>query len=138
MSALQRVAWLEVLVSVGATALAIAALPLLGDAALAVFGLMGLLGFSFVLLKSRGESIVVDERDRAIDRRAIRWGAGVGWIVLLLGCVAIVVRASLVGQETASLRALTWLVATQPAIVYTVKGLTALASYRADHHATQV
>ncbi|MEO1498544.1 MAG: hypothetical protein AAFV43_15475 [Planctomycetota bacterium] len=138
MSALQCVAWLEVLVSVGATALAIAALPLLGDAALAAFGLMGLLGFSFVLLKSRGESIVVDERDRAIDRRAIRWGAGAGWVVLLLGCVAIVVRASLVGQETASLRALTWLVATQPAIVYTVKGLTALASYRADHHATQV
>ena len=70
MSALEKAAWLELVVSVGAVALATALFPWLGQRATGSFGLLGLLGLSYLFVRPRRNRVVVDERDREIERRA--------------------------------------------------------------------
>ena len=76
MNAMEKVARTE-LVGLGrAVALATALIPWLGTASAAAFGLLGLLGLTIVFVRRRGNQVVVDERDREIDRRAGGWASG--------------------------------------------------------------
>lgn len=130
MNALEKAAWVELVVSVAAVALAAALFPWLHDGAAGAFGLLGLMGLSYFFLHPRRNRVLVDERDREIDRRAIRMGVGVAWMTLFTALIAATMWANYSGTHAVSTRFLTWLIWLQFAICYAIKGLVAIVSYR--------
>ena len=135
MSAMEKVAWFELLVSLTALVAVTALYPWLGNGATGAFGLLGLLGGCYWFLRQRGSAVVVDERDRDIDRRAIHAGVTTAWPVLFMALIVIVLGADRWGLKNVPLGILTWLVWIQFAICYAVKGLVGVISYRRQSRA---
>jgi hypothetical protein len=130
MSALEKAAWVELVVSVAAVALATALFPWLRDGASGSFGLLGLLGLSYFFVRPRRNQVVIDERDREIDRRATRIGVSVAWMTLFTALIAATQWANHSGTHAVSTRVLNWLLWVQFALCYGTKGLVAVVLYR--------
>ena len=84
MTAMEKAAWTELLVSVFTVAIVTSLYPWLGNRATAAFGLLGLIVLGAVFLRRRGAAVVVDERDREIANRAGRIGVGSAWMMSLI------------------------------------------------------
>jgi hypothetical protein len=130
MSALEKAAWMELVVSVTAVALVTALVPWLHERAVNGFGLLGLIVLSYFFVRPRRNRIVVDERDREIEKRATRIGAGVAWMTLFSALITATMWASYSGAHAVSTRFLNWLIWAQFALCYGTKGLVAVILYR--------
>lgn len=130
MNAMEKVAWTELLVSVGATVVVLALLPWLGNAALGAFGLLGFLVAGMWFLKQRGQSVIVDERDREIERTATRVGISTAWMALFLALIGLVFWSSQYNDRIVPTHVLTWLVWIQFALCYGIKGYVGICQYR--------
>ncbi|MGD9634406.1 MAG: hypothetical protein AB7G28_19070 [Pirellulales bacterium] len=137
MSAMERTAWFELIVSVVALATVTALYPWLGNGAVGAFGILGLLGGAYWFLRRSGPGVTVDERDRAIDLKARFAGVTAGWQVLLLTLIGIVLVSDYRGAKQVPLSLIVWLVFLQGAICYGVKGLVGVLSYRRQSRAAQ-
>jgi hypothetical protein len=135
MSALEKVAWTEIVVSLAAIVLAAVLIPWLGPAATGAFALLGLLGFTAIFIRRRGTPVVVDERDREIERHATRMGIAVAWMMLFTVLIAASLSANYAQTYAVSTEFLNWLIWLQFAICYATKGLTAVAMYRSQQRA---
>ncbi len=135
MSAMEKVAWVELVVSVVAVAVVTALFPWLGNGALGAFGLLAFVVCGTFFLRRRGQAVVVDERDREIERRSTRIGIESAWIGLFLALIAVVLWASYSDRATVDKSLLTWLVFAQFAVCYGVKGLVSIVTYRGQRSA---
>jgi cytochrome bd-type quinol oxidase subunit 2 len=133
---MEKVAWVEMIISVAAVTAATALFPWLGDGATGAFGLLGLLGFTIVLVRRRGNQVVVDERDREIEARATKFGIWAAWMTLFLSLIAATMWASYSQTNAISTGFLTWLIWIQFAICYGVRGTVAVLMYRRQQGAT--
>ena len=136
MTAMEKVAWTELLVSVTTIVIATALIPWLGNGATGAFGLLGLLVCGLWFVKRRGNSVVIDERDREIERRSTRRGIEVAWMMLFLALIAIVLWSSYANEGVVATWMLTWLVWLQFAVCYSVKGFVSVLAYRRQSRAT--
>ena len=136
MNAMEKVAWTELVVSVSAVTVATLLFPWLGHRATGGFGLLGLLVLSIVFVRQRGNQVVVDERDREIERRATRIGVGTAWMTLFTALIAATLWANYSHINAVSTRFLIWLIWVQFAICYGTKGLVAVIMYRRQQRAT--
>ncbi len=130
MSAMEKVAWTEVVVSVAAVITVAVLYPWLGHRATGGFGLLGLLALSVVFVRRRGERVVVDERDREIERRSAKIGVETAWMTLFIALIAVTMWSSYSRADAVATRLLYWLIWAQFAICYGVKGLAAIVLYR--------
>lgn len=135
MSAFEKVAWTELVVSLVALTLAACLYPWLGDASAGAFGLLGLLGCTVFFLRRKGNEIVTDERDHVIQQRATQIGVMTAWMTTFLTLTVIVVWYSQTNRDAVSLGLLNWLIWTQFVVCYAVKGLVGILSYRGTSHA---
>jgi hypothetical protein len=131
MNAMEKVAWTELSVSLGVSAFVLLLAPWLGSAASAGFALMALIALSALFLREKGR-VVVDERDRWIERTAQRFAFSAAWMTLFFSLILLVVWSSTSGAHVVSTRLLNWLVWSQFPILYGVKGLTAVVLYRSS------
>jgi uncharacterized membrane protein len=136
MTAMEKVAWIQLLVSVAAVAVATLLIPWLGSqVASSAFALLGLIGFTGALLRQRGNRIVVDERDRAISRRASSIGVGTAWMALLVSLITATLWSNYSQAHVVSTAFLNWLIWVQFAICCGTHGLVAIVLYRRQRHA---
>ena len=136
MTAMEKVAWTELLVSVAAVVVASVLFPWLGGKAHVGFGLLGLVVCSVWFVRRRGQRVVIDERDRAIEQRATQLGVQAAWMALFLALIALVLWSSYFNDKVVATRLLTWLIWIQFAICYGVKGLVGILAYRRQRIAT--
>lgn len=136
MVAMEKVAWIELTVALVTIVLVTVLLPWLGAGAVGAFGLLGLMALGLWFVRDREQRVVIDERDREIERWATRRGIEAAWITLLVSLIVIVVWAGYNGETVVSISLLTWLVWVQFALCYGVKGLTTLLHYRRGRRAT--
>jgi hypothetical protein len=132
---MEKVAWTELLVSAAALATAAALIPWLGNAASGAFALLGLLVCGIWFLRRRGPGVVVDERDREIERRATTIGVEAAWMTTFLALIVLGMGAQFYNEGVVATRYLTWLTWIQFAICYGVKGLVGVMSYRSQRRA---
>ena len=135
MNAMEKVAWTELIVSAAAVAAAAALIPWLGNRASSAFGLLGLVVCSLWFLRKRGPGVVVDERDREIERRATKLGVEAAWMTMFLTLIVLGMWAQFYNEGVVAARYLTWLTWIQFAICYGVKGLVGVMSYRSQRRA---
>ncbi len=136
MTAMEKVAWTELLVSITTIVIVAALIPWLGNGATGAFGLLGFLVCGLWFVKGRSKSVVVDERDLEIERRSTRRGIESAWMLLFLALIVIVLWSSYANGKVVPTWMLTWLVWLQFATCYCVKGLVAVLAYRKQGHAT--
>ena len=136
MTAMEKVAWTELLVSVVTVAVVSALFPWLGSGAHVAFALLGLLVCSLWFVRRRGQTVVIDERDREIERRATQLGVEAAWMALFLALIGIVFWSSYFNDKVVATRLLTWLIWIQFAICYGVKGLVGVLMYREQSRAS--
>lgn len=136
MNALEKVAWTELLVSAIAITLVTILYPWLGNKAQAGFGVLGLLGCTFWFVRHRKQKLLIDERDRAIERRATELGIGIAWQVMFLSLICIVIWAGYYNDKIIPTNLLSWIIWIQFSICYGVKGFTAVLMYRKQNHAS--
>ena len=94
MNAMEKVAWTEFLVSVAAVVVVSGLFPWLGNAAHGGFGLLGFLGCSVWFVRRRGQTVVIDERDRAIEQRATQLGVHAAWMTTFVTLIFLVLWSS--------------------------------------------
>lgn len=135
MNAMEKVAWTELIVSTVTLAVVALLYPWLGFGATGAFGLLGLLALGMWFLRQRGSQVVVDERDRTIERSATQLGIGAAWMGLFLTLIMLVLWSSYYNEGVVPTWMLTWLVWLQFAVCYGVKGLAAVLAYRKQAHA---
>ena len=126
MNAMEKVAWTELIVALGTVVVVTAIYPWLGSGATGAFGLLGLLVCSLWFVKRRGKEVIVDERDREIERKATRRGVEAAWMALFLALIVIVLWSSYFNNKIVATGLLTWLIWVQFAICYAVKGYVAV------------
>jgi len=136
MNAMEKVAWTEVLVSVAAVATVTALFPWLGHGAVGGFGLLGLLALGGVFVRRRGDRVVVDERDREIERSSTTIGVLAAWMSLFTSLIVVTMWANYSLANVVATGILNWLIWIQFAICYAVKGLVAVVMYRRRPRAT--
>jgi hypothetical protein len=130
MNALEKVAWMELIVSSSTLALAALLYPWLGLGATGAFGLLGLLAGAVWFVRRRGNEVIMDERDQAIARNSMLFGIGVTWMGAFMTLLAIVLWSSYYNGGVVPTSMLTWLLWTQFAVCYALKGLVAVLAYR--------
>lgn len=135
MNAMERAAWFDLIVSVVALAAVTALFPWLGNGAAGAFGILGLVGGAYWIVRRSGPGVAIDERDRAIDAKARFAGVTAGWQVLLLALIVIVLVADYRGAKQVPLTLIVWLIPFHCAICYGVKGLVGVLSYRRQSRA---
>ncbi|TWU30161.1 DUF2178 domain-containing protein [Bythopirellula polymerisocia] len=136
MNAMEKVAWTELTVSLAALVVVACLYPWLGNGATGAFGLLGILGFSVIFLRRRGQTVIVDERDRDIAQRATMLGLHGAWMTLMMTLVILVLWNSYNDRDAVSISLLNWLIWIQFAICFAVKGLVAVTAYRRQQHAS--
>lgn len=135
MNAMEKVAWTEFVVSLATVAMVSVLYPWLGSGATGAFGLLGLVVCSVWFVKGRRQTVVIDERDRQIERQATRRGIEAAWMALFLALIAIVLWNSYHDTKVVATGLLTWLIWIQFAICYGVKGFIGVISYRRQNRA---
>jgi cytochrome bd-type quinol oxidase subunit 2 len=136
MNPMEKVAWFELIVSVSAVAIASLLFPWLGPRASGAFGILGLLAFSIIFVRKRGNQIMYDERDREIERRATSIGVGSAWMTLFTTLIVAGLWSNYSHINAVSSQFLNWLIWVQFAICYGMKGLVSVIMYRRQRHAT--
>lgn len=99
MCATQKFAWYNLVVVGVALASALLLVPVLGQGALGCFGLLGFLGLGPLFLRRKPGVVVVDERDRLIQRRSWIVAYALFWVVFVLA--AVVLSAAVYGFDGA-------------------------------------
>ena len=61
-------------------------------------------------LRGRGKAVLIDERDREIERQSTRRGIEVAWMVLFMALIAIVIWSSTSNEGMVATWMLTWLI----------------------------
>ena len=135
MNAMEKVAWTELGVSVAAVVLASLLIPWGSQTATSAFALLGLIGFTGVFLRRRGNRVVVDERDREIALRATSIGVGTAWMSLFMTLIAATMWSGYTQTYSVSTAFLNWLIWIQFAICYGTQGLVMVVLYRRQQHA---
>ncbi|RCS46307.1 hypothetical protein DTL42_15155 [Bremerella cremea] len=135
MNAMEKMAWTELLVSVTTLLIVSALIPFWGNAASGAFGLLGLLVTGLWFVRGRGDTVIVDERDREIERLAIIRGVGAAWMLLFLSLIGIVLWSSFFNDTVVDVWMLSWIIWLQFATCYLVKGLVAVHAYWRQRHA---
>jgi hypothetical protein len=130
MNAMEKVAWAELAISATALGAVAVLLPWLGQGATGAFGLLGFLGLTILFLRKKGPGVVVDERDQEINRRATQLGIYAAWMTSFLCLLALVLWSGQQEQQVVATSILTWLLWSQFAVCYLVKGLVGVVSYR--------
>ena len=87
-------------------------------------------------MRQRGDEVVMDERDREIERNATFLGFGFAWMGLFLSLIAVAMWHGYQDRDV-PVYILIWLIWLQFASCYGVKGLVALRSYRRLNRATE-
>ncbi len=136
MTATEKALWLQLLVALAASVVVTAMYPFFGDAARAGFAVMAIAAFAGFFFRRTGTSIIVDERDQAIDRTARNRGLAAGAFVLFIGIVITVSTGS--EAEPVSKVFLSWLTWIAATIFILVKGLVGVFEYRKDRRASQI
>ena len=136
MNAMEKVAWTEVVVSTAAIVSAIVAYPWLGQGSEGFFGILGFLVVGMLFLRKRGDEVITDERDKAIEKTATSQSVHIVWLTSLLILIGLTMTF---GYHDANLPTvyLNWLIWMQLAVLYLAKGLLSLRAYRGAHHASQ-
>ena len=127
MNAEQKRAWLGVITAIVCVAGYLCLLPFLGPmAAISAFGLYGINGFAvFIGRKER-----VDERDRAIARRATLGGAMASYTAFILGCMGTwFIAFRWLGKEQVSVHLLPIITFAGVIILYFVRSAVVLWLY---------
>ena len=135
MNAMEKVAWTELGVSVAAVVLASLLIPWGSQTATSAFALLGLIGFTGVFLRQRGNRVAVDERDREIARRATSIGVGTAWMSLFMTLIAATMWSGYTQTYSVSTAFLNWLIWIQFAVCYGTQGLVMVVMYRRQQHA---
>jgi cytochrome bd-type quinol oxidase subunit 2 len=135
MNAMQKVAWTHLVVSVVAVAAVTLLFPFIGSRATGAFALLGLVGLGGLFLRRHGSSVIVDERDREIERRATSIAVGTAWMVLTVVLAVATVWSSYTNLHTVSTGFLNWLIWVNFALCVGMKGLAAVVLYRRQQHA---
>jgi len=79
----QKFAWYNLAVVVLSAGTVLALTPLMGAAAQAGFGLLGLLGLGPFFLRKKKGQVVADERDTLIQRKSVIVGYTAFWLVFV-------------------------------------------------------
>ncbi|MES2792977.1 MAG: DUF2178 domain-containing protein [Planctomycetota bacterium] len=135
MNAMEKVAWTELVVCVTAVTAVTLLLPWVGDSAITGFALLGLMVFGALFIRRRDNRVVVDERDREIERKATSIGVSSAWMTLFLVLIAATTWSGYSHIDAVPIRFLNWLIWIQFAICYGIKGLAAILMYRRQHAA---
>lgn len=135
MNAMEKVAWTNLLVSAGAVIVVTAMVPWLGAAATGFFALLALIPLSALFLRQRGSRVIVDERDREIDRQAARFAVSASWMLLLVGLIGIAMWGGTTQAHAVPTAVLNWLIWIQCATLFGMRGLAAIVLYRRPHAA---
>lgn len=135
MNAMEKVAWTNLLVSAGAVVVAALAVPWLGAGASGFFALLALIPLGALFLRQRGSQVIVDERDREIDRKAGAFAVAASWMLLLFGLIAVSMWGSQMPDHAVPTAVLTWLIWIQCATCFGMRGLAAIVLYRRPHAA---
>ena len=133
MNAMEKVAWTNLLVSLAAVGIATALSPWLGGAATRFFALLALIPLGVIFLRQRGARVVVDERDREIDRRAGIIAVGATWMLLVTTLAVATVWSNYTKDHAISTVFLNWLIWIQFATYFGMRGLAAVVLYRRQH-----
>lgn len=136
-TAMEKVAWLELLVSLTAISVTLILIPFFGHGASSAFVLLIGVVCSFWFLRNRTKRIVMDERDHEIEYQARRRGIESAWWFLLLALI-VAVMWPLKGEQSEVVRktTLNWLIWIQFALFFGVKGLVGVILYRRQAHAS--
>jgi len=134
---MEKVAWLELPVSIAAIIVTFILIPFFGHGASSAFVLLGGVVCGFLFLRNRTKRIIMDERDQEIERQARYRGVQAAWWFLLLALIVSVLwpqneENSGVVQKTV----LNWLIWIQFALFFGVKGLVGVILYRRQAHAS--
>ena len=134
MNSSEKVAWIELIVSVSAIVLVAALYPWLGGGAAGGFGLLGLLGITPLFMRKRAGQVISDERDRLIEQRSSLLGCGAAWVLMMLSLTAITMwhADQPQGVSPAILNSLIFI---QLAFCFLIKGASTLIQYRGSHYA---
>ena len=89
MTAAQKHACFNLTVVVLTVVTVLILIPVLGPGAQGGFGFLGLLGFGPLFFRRRGNEVVEDERDRAIQRRSVLIAYTVFWLAFVAACVSL-------------------------------------------------
>ena len=135
MTAMEKVAWTELLVCVLTVVIVTALYPWLGNGATGAFGLLGFLVCGIFFIKGHRKTVVIDERDREIERHSTRRGIEAAWMATFLTLIAFVLWSSSSNDSVVPTGMLNWLVWFQFAICYGVKGFVAVRLYRRQQSA---
>jgi hypothetical protein len=135
MNAMEKVAWTHFTVSAFAVAAATVFIPWLGPKAAGMFGILAIIPFSLLFLRKKGNQVIVDERDREIERRATSIGIGTAWMMLLGTLITATMWSSYTQTHVVSTVFLNWLIWIQCAVCYGMKGLAAIVMYQRQQHA---
>lgn len=136
MSAMEKAAWTEFLVTLFTIAAVSIAYPWLGDGAAGGFGLLAFVTCGLWFIRGKRKQTHVDERDQEIDRQSKLAGMSTTWMFLFLALIAIVFLNSSQEKGTVSLSVLNWLIWIQFAIFFLVHGLVSIIAYRKQRHAS--
>ncbi len=135
MSALEKVAWTEALVSLAALILVSVLIPFTGHHAASAFAVLGIVILSFWFIRKRGHTVIIDERDLEIAQKARQQGSEAAWGFLVLALIAIQIVPWSTHEAVFNKTTLNWLIWAQFAIFVGVKGIVGITLYRRQHHA---
>ena len=133
MNAEQKVAWFTILICLAAVlAAAILHWQFGSPVAFAGFSLLGLTGFSPLLLRSgqKQERVDYDERDRVILRRANVAGGMVSYLIFVLACMSTWFVQFMKGRQDVDISILPLIVCAGGIALLTIRSIAVLVLYR--------
>ncbi|MDA7888467.1 hypothetical protein N9A86_03720 [Akkermansiaceae bacterium] len=136
LSAMEKAAWTEFLVSLFTIVIVAITYPWLGDKATGGFGFMAFVTCGMWFLRGKRKETQVDERDHDIDRNSRLVSVSITWMFLVLTLIATVLWNGHLDNRTISLSTLNWLVWIQFALFFLVHGMISIISYRKQRHAS--
>lgn len=135
MSASEKAAWLQLIVCVEAIVVVIILFPWLGHRAIAGFSLLALVAVSAVYFRRGGNRVLVDERDREIERQANRMAVETTWLGLITVLAVAAAWSSYSDVHSVSARFLNGLIWVQFVAYFGTKALATVGLYRSHRHA---
>ena len=132
---MEKVAWVELSVSLVATGVVLSLVPWLGANAESGFGLLAFVILGCWFTRNRKKTTLVDERDLEIFEKSNRVGTGVAWMFLVLSLIVISMwLGKIEGVSVMSL--INWLIWIQFVVWLVVRSSVTLYSYRKQSHAS--
>lgn len=133
MNASETSLWIQFLAGFVAVIVVLCLLPWLGDRAIAGFAVIAI-GAVAAWVEGR-PGVVIDERDRTIQKKAKHGGLLLGASILFLGLILL--AGDYVGPEQIPKSLLAWLLWIAGTTFVTAKGIIGVILYRKDRRAAQ-